>query len=126
MNIFLLTENCHQVVSNQEGWRPPIPPVNWVNFDPTPTRTSSNLKPTTIEKRETMGDSMIKGDDPSNIRRKSMFVADFMKREVSESHLDLTYSHHHTKKRKHVFTAVTIQMTFIIVYGARKNNCVYS
>ena len=69
------------MVTNQEGWRPPIPPANWVDFDPTPARTSPGVQKVS-EKRETMGDSMIKGDDPSNIRRKSMFMADFMKREV--------------------------------------------
>ena len=71
------------MVTKQESWRPPIPPSNWVNFDPTPNRTSpSSQAGAGSDKRETMGDSMIKGDEPSNIRRKSIFMADFFKREV--------------------------------------------
>ena len=75
-----------QVVTKQDSWRPPIPPAKWVNFDPTPNCSNPAMQLGAMsEKRETMGDSMIKGDEPSNIRRKSIFMADFMKREVKST-----------------------------------------
>ena len=61
-------------------WRPPMPPLHWVNFDPTGVSLEAQ---NFVNQPETVGMSMLRGVEPSMVESEAKTTANFLEREVS-------------------------------------------
>ena len=79
-------------VPDKQGWRPPMPPAKWLEFDPTaPTSepSSHDVEPiqaqeqtTGTHKRMSIAQQMMSGVDPSDIRQEALHCTTLVQKEV--------------------------------------------
>ena len=55
-----------------------MPPSSWIDFDPTSNKFEESL----ASQKQTVAHSMLKGEDPADVRKQAINVASFIEREV--------------------------------------------
>lgn len=74
-------------ISPTEGWRPPMPPAAWIDYDPTSSSLPAEALPPGQRggRRDSVAMKMMKGAEPSEIRAEAVNCANLIAREVSQS-----------------------------------------
>ena len=70
--------------NNVSGWKPPLPPNQWLDFDPTCTEGPQSAVGDGVAPPPTIAEKMLACMEPAELRNNTTDCANFMHREVND------------------------------------------